>query len=442
VTSASKCLRKCLAGASLLAACTAHATLPIQEWQTPNGARVLFVETHDLPMFDLAVDFPAGASRDLPARSGAASLTLELMRGGAGDMDEGEIAERLASIGADMSGRFDLDRAGYGLRSLSSPRERDEALIILTAVLQKPTFPQPIFEREQQRTLAALKEAESRPEVLAEREFKHLVYGSHPYSQRGAGESDTVSKLRRENLVEFYREHYVADRATVSIIGDLTRKEAGAIAEQLTAGLPSKSARAAPLPPVQQLKSAQVSRIPHPATQAHILIGQPGIKRLDPDYFALFLGNQVFGGGGFASRLNDEIRQKRGYAYSAYSYFNPLALEGPFQMALQTKKEQAEAALKVAQDTLAKYVAEGPTQQELDAAKQNIIGGFPLRIDSNKKIQDYLAIIGFYGLPLTYLDDFPAKIEKLTLEQVKDAWRRRIHPDRMVTVVVAGTEAH
>jgi zinc protease len=442
VTSASQYLFKGLAGLCLAAACTAHATLPIQEWQTANGARVLFVETHDLPMFDLAVDFPAGASRDLRDKSGLASLTLELMRSGAGDMSEGEIAERLASIGADMSERFDLDRAGYGLRSLSSARERDESLKILATVLQKPTFPQPILEREQQRTLAALKEAESRPEVLAEREFKHLVYGQHPYSQRGAGELNTVSKLQRDDVVNFYRQHYVADHATVSIIGDLTRNEASAIAELLTVGLPSKSQRVALLPPVQQLKSAQLSRIPHPATQAHILIGQPGIKRLDPDYFALFLGNQVLGGGGFASRLNEEIRQKRGYAYSAYSYFNPLALEGPFQIALQTKSEQAEQALKVAQDTLANFVAEGPTQQELDAAKQNIIGGFALRIDSNKKIQDYLAIIGFYRLPLTYLDDFPVKIEKLTLEQVKDAWRRRIYPDRMVTVIVAGTEAH
>ena len=441
MTSANVGLCRVLVGVCLLTAVAANATLPIQEWQTANGARVLFVETHDLPMFDLAVDFPAGASRDLPEQSGAASLTLELMRGGAADMDEGEIAERLASIGADMSERFDLDRAGYGLRSLSSARERDEALKVLTAVLQKPTFPQPIFEREQQRTLAALKEAESRPEVLAEREFKHLVYGSHPYSQRGAGELNTVSKLKRDDLLAFYRQHYVADRATVSIIGDLTRNEASAIAERLTGGLPSKSARVAPLRPVQQLKSPQTSRIPHPATQAHILIGQPGIKRLDPDYFALFLGNQVLGGGGFASRLNEEIRQKRGYAYSAYSYFNPLALEGPFQIAVQTKREQAAEALKVAQETLAKFVAEGPTQQELDAAKQNIIGGFPLRIDSNKKIQDYLAIIGFYHLPLTYLDDFPAKIEKLTLEQVKDAWRRRIFPDGMVTVVVAGAEA-
>ena len=440
ISASVRCLKGLLALASLVAA-SAHATLPIQQWQTTSGARVLFVETHDLPMLDIAVDFPAGSSRDAPEKSGVASLTLGLMRSGAGAYGEDEISERLASIGADLSGRFDMDRAGYGLRTLSSARERDEALGLLGSVLQKPTFPQKTFEREQQRTLAGLREAETRPEILADREFRRLLYGDHPYSQRGAGEVETLAKLRRDDLVEFYRGYFTARDAVVSIIGDLTRSEAGAIAEQLTAGLNRGSQALPALPPVAQLQTAKTGRIAHPATQAHILIGQPGIKRLDPDYFPLFLGNYVLGGGGFASRLNDEIRQKRGYAYSTYSFFNPLALEGPFQIAVQTKKETTQDALKVAQDTLAKFVAEGPTPEELDAAKQNIIGGFPLRIDSNKKILDYLSIIGFYRLPLTYLDDFPAQIERLTLEQIKDAWRRRIHPERMVTVVVAGADS-
>jgi zinc protease len=443
VTSASeRILKVVLTITCAIVASAAGATLPIQQWQTAKGARVLFVETHDLPMLDLAVDFPAGASRDSRDKSGAASLTLGLMRSGAGAFGEDEISERLASVGADMSGRFDTDRAGYGLRSLSSARERDEALGLLAAVLQKPTFPQQIFEREQQRMLAGLKEAETRPEVLADREFRRLLYGEHPYSLRGSGEVETVAKLRREDLMDFYRRHFTADDAVVSIIGDLTRSEAGAIAEQLTAGLARRLQPLPALPPVAQLDAARTSRIAHPATQAHILIGQPGVKRLDPDYFPLFLGNYVLGGGGFSSRLNEEIRQKRGYAYSAYSYFNPLALEGPFQIAVQTKKETTEDALKVAQDTLEKFVSEGPTQQELDAAKQNIIGGFPLRIDSNKKIQDYLSIIGFYRLPLTYLDDFSNNIERVTLEQVKQTWRRRIHPERMATVVVAGADLH
>ena len=441
MTSASLGRLLVLSAAFVCAAPAANATLPIQQWQTTSGAKVLFVETHDLPMIDLAVDFPAGSSRDTPEKSGLASLAVGLMRSGTGEFTEDQISERAASIGAELSGRFDMDRAGYGLRTLSSARERDEALSLLTAILQKPTYPNDVFVREQQRVLAGLREAETRPEVLADREFRRLMYGTHPYGQRGAGEAESIAKLTREDLVAFYREHFFAGDAIVSMIGDMTRSEAAAIAEQLTAGLPARVQPLPLLPSVEQLQAGKISRISHPATQAHILIGQPGIKRLDPDYFALFLGNYVLGGGGFASRLSDEIRQKRGYAYSTYSYFNPLAEEGPFQVSVQTKKEQTEEALKVAQDTLAKFVADGPTPQELDAAKQNIIGGFPLRIDSNKKIQEYLSIIGFYRLPLTYLDDFPVRIEQLTLEQIRDAWRRRIHPDRMVTVVVAGSDA-
>ncbi len=440
MTSASeRILKVVLTIACAIVASAAEATLPIQQWQTANGARVLFVETHDLPMLDLAVDFPAGASRDTRDKSGLASLTLGLMRSGAGAFGEDKISERLASVGADMSGRFDTDRAGYGLRSLSSARERDEALGLLAAVLQKPTFPQQIFEREQQRMLAGLKEAETRPEVLADREFRRLLYGEHPYSLRGSGEVETVAKLRREDLVDFYRRHFTADDAVVSIIGDLTRSEAGAIAEQLTAGLARRSQPLPPLPPVAQLSAAQTSRIAHPATQAHILIGQPGVRRLDPDYFPLFLGNYVLGGGGFSSRLNEEIRQKRGYAYSAYSYFNPLALEGPFQIAVQTKKETTEDALKVARDTLAKFVSEGPTQQEVDAAKQNIIGGFPLRIDSNSKILEYLSVIGYYNLPLDYLDTFSKNIEAVTREEAHADFKRLVQPDKLVSVRVGGT---
>lgn len=173
--------------AGALLAATTHATLPIQQWQTAGGARVLFVETHDLPMLDIAVEFPAGASRDPAGRSGVASLTLGLMRTGASALGENEISERLANVGAELSGRFDMDRAGYSLRSLSGRRERSEALGVLEAVLQKPTFPQDVFEREQQRMLAGLREAETKPQVLADREFRRLLYGRHPYALAGAG---------------------------------------------------------------------------------------------------------------------------------------------------------------------------------------------------------------------------------------------------------------
>jgi zinc protease len=181
--------------------------------------------------------------------------------------------------------------------------------------------------------------------------------------------------------------------------------------------------------------------IGHPATQAHILIGAPGIRRDDPDYFPLFVGNYVLGGGGFSSRISEEVRQKRGLAYSAYSYFAPLAQKGSFVIGMQTRKDQAQQALDVTMKTLRDYVASGPTAKELEDAKKNLIGGFPLRIDSNRKIHDYLTVIGFYQLPLTYLDDFVKNIERVTAADIKRAFAARVNPDQLVTVVVGAEDA-
>ena len=168
------------------------------------------------------------------------------------------------------------------------------------------------------------------------------------------------------------------------------------------------------------------------------MIGAPGVARGDPDYIALFVGNHVLGGGGFVSRITEEVRQKRGLAYSASSYFYPLRREGPFVISMQTRRDQAAQALEVARATLAAFVKGGPTAEELEAAKRNIVDGFPLRIDSNRKIHDHLAMIGFYRLPLTYLEDFVKSVERVSAAEIRDAFRRRVDPARMVTVVVAG----
>ena len=180
--------------------------------------------------------------------------------------------------------------------------------------------------------------------------------------------------------------------------------------------------------------------IAHPATQSHILLGYPGLRRHDPDYFPLLVGNHILGGGGFTSRLMEEIRQKRGLAYSVHSHFSPLREKGPFEIGLQTRKEQSEEALVLTRKVLADFVASGPTQQEPSEAKQNIIGSCPLRIDTNKKIIGYLALIGFYELPLTYLDDYLKAVDAVTAQQVKDAFQRRIDPEGMVSVVVGAPE--
>jgi zinc protease len=414
----------------------AWATLPIQNWQTSTGAQVYFVESHELPMLDISIDFAAGSSRDIPEKSGLANLTKQMLNLGADGFSEDEIAGKLADVGAQLDGRIDQDRASVTLRTLSSARERDQALDVLSRVVQRPEFPEKALEREKTRLVAMLKEDATKPESIAERAFYSLLYGNHPYALRTAGEVGSLESLQRDDLLQFYHTYYSANNAVVAIIGDVNRETAREVAEKLTARLPEAGLSLPVLPHVVVPPQAQSSEIPHPATQSHILIGYPGVTRDDPDYFALFVGNYILGGGGFASRFIEQVRQKRGLAYSVYSYFMPLKEQGPFQIGLQTKKEQTYETLEVVRATLREFIAKGPTKQELKAAKQNLIGGFPLRIDSNKKILEYLSVIGFYRLPLTYLDDFVPRVENVTLAQIKSAFQRRIDPERMVTVVV------
>jgi len=417
------------------------AALPIQHWQTPAGVRVYFVESRSLPILDVSVDFAAGSSADTAEKSGRAALTQHMLSLGAGGLSEDDISRAIADVGAQFGGRFDADRAGLSLRTLSSLRERKQALDILAKTLQQPEFPSIILEREKARVIAGIKEGDTKPANIADRALAKMLYGDHPYGLRSNGEIASVGALQREDLLDFYKTRYTATNAVVAIMGDVSRAEAEVIAVALTQQLPESTAGKAAAPPPQVLAPLAATRkIAHPASQAHIQLAYPGISRTDPDYFPLHVGNYILGGGGFVSRLMEEVRQKRGLAYSVSSYFMPLWAQGPFEINLQTRKEQADEALALVQKTLADFIAQGPTEKELVAAKQNIIGGFPLRIDSNRKIVDYLALIGFYKLPLTYLDDYVIAVDKITVAQIKEAWQRRIKPEGMVTVVVGAEE--
>jgi zinc protease len=435
------CAVSCGLAAWLVAAGLAHGQLPIQHWQSSAGARVYFVASHELPMLDVAVQFPGGSGRDPAEQSGLAGLTLRMLRMGAEGMGEEQISQQLADVGADLAQTFDFDRAGYSLRTLSAPAKRAAALEVLARILAHPRFPDDAFERERARVLAGLKEADAKPESIGGREFARLVYRDHPYAHRGSGTAESLSVLTVQDLQHFHAGHYQAAGAVVSIVGDVSREEAQSIAEQLTAELPRAKPTIDPLPPVAALTGAVSKEITHPAAQAHIFIGAPGVRRGDPDFFPLLVGNYVLGGGGFASRLYQEVREQRGLSYSVYSAFSPYEQAGAFQIRLQTRKDQATQALQVVRGTLKAFIEQGPSEAELDAAKQNLIGGFPLRLDSNKKILDHLELIGFYRLPLDYLDTYPRRVEAVTADEIRGAFRRHIDPERLVTVVVGASDA-
>lgn len=411
----------------------ARAVLPIEHWTTPSGARVYFVRAPAIPMLDLSIVFDAGGRYGPADRVGLASLTNAMLDKGVPGLDENAIAEGFASVGAQRGGGASDDRASVSLRTLTSAQEMQAALELLERTLAEPTFPEAVLAREKERLVQALREAQTRPGTLAANAFSAALYPGHPYGRHAT--PDTVAAVTRAELQAFHQAHYAASRAVVAMIGAITREQAEQIAQRLTARLPAGSPPP-DLPAVLPLTEAVQRNIAHPASQSHILIGAPAIAWGDPDQFALMVGNYVLGGGGFVSRLYDEVREKRGLAYSVYSYFSPSLQPGPFTIGLQTSKEQTGLALQVVRQTLERFLSDGPTEQELAAAKANLVGGFALRIDSNRKILDNLATIGWYRLPLDWLERWPQQVEAVTVQQVREAFARHVRPQALATVVV------
>lgn len=414
----------------------AQAMAPIQHWVTEKGARVYFVPADGLPMVDVNVTFAAGSARN-GGRAGTSYLTNAMLDTGAAGMSADEIAERIDSLGARLGSGSARDMAWVTLRSLSDDRHLDPALDILANVVGRPDFNDRDFKRERARAQVSVRQGEQSPSTVAGNEIFQQTYGDHPYAARVSGTVDDLAALGADDLKAFHREFYVAANAVIGIVGDVDRKAAEAIAEKVTQHLVAGKC-AAPLPEVKQPAAGRQKRIVHPSSQTHVRMAAPGIRRGDPDYFALYVGNHVLGGSGLVSRLSNEIREKRGLSYHASSYFSPMEQYGPYLFSLQTRNDQVDEALSVMRDTLKKYVKDGPTEEELVNAKKNITGGFALRIDSNSKILDYIVMIGFYDLPLDYLETFNDRVEAVTREQIVDAYRRRVKPELMQTVIVGG----
>jgi len=418
----------------LALAASAHAGPEIRTWDTAKGARVYFVAAPDLPILDIQLLLDAGSARD-GERSGLAAMTAAMLTQGAGDFDADAIAERIEAVGAQLSAAASRDSTALSLRTLTAPAALETTLETAVEVLAEPRFAAADFERVRENTLVALRQDEQDPNSVGAKAVYRRIFGSHPYASDPAGTVQTVAAMQRTDLEEFHRRYYAASNAVIAIVGALTQEEARAVAERLTAGLP-RGEPAPELPRVPDLPDGTVQELDFPSSQTHIYAGQPGMRRLDPDYFPLYVGNHILGGSGLVSLLMDEVRQKRGLSYSVYSYFLPMAERGPFLMGLQTKNEQASEARAVLMNTVARFREEGPSAEELAAAVKNITGGFPLRIASNSDIVQYLAVIGFYRLPLDHLDRFNERVSAVTAEQIRDAFERRVDPDRFATVIV------
>ena len=425
----------------------AQAALPIQHWTQPSGARVYLVESHAIPMVDVQIDIDAGSRRDPAAQAGlAAVMSGQIDSGTRADpkgkgpyaqaMDENQLGESWADLGASFGASAGADRMSFALRSLSYPDLLDKSVALAARQMAHPAFPEAIWLRDRERMSAAIRESLTKPATVVQHRFASAVYGTHPYGFRTTPE--TLTRIAVQDLQKLHAQSLQPCRASVSVVGALTRAQTDALVKRLLALWPNTSAcQALPaVPEVAPLAEAQNLSVPFDSAQAHVLIGQPGYKRNDPDFFALLVGNHILGGGGFVSRLTEQVREKRGLSYSVYSYFSPGLHAGAFTVGLQTRPDQAAQAVAVAKDVVQGFVREGPTEAELQAAKSNLVGGFALRIDSNRKLLDNVANIAWNRLPLNYLDTWTQQVERVSLDDVRRAMARVLQPERMVTVVV------
>jgi len=423
-------------------ACTgiSFAAPEVKSWTTTNGVRVFYVHAPELPMVDVQILFDAGSARD-QQKKGLAFLTNRMLSTGAGNLDATGIAENFESIGAKVGRGARRDSAWLSMRTLSNEKYLSKAVKTLALILTQPRFAGRDLEREKKRILAAIKQQQASPSSIAKRIFYKELFRGHPYANMPIGTINGVKSLNRKDLKTFYEKYYVGRNAVVAIVGAIDEARARKLVQRLTSGLKS-GAKAAALPKVKPLTKSRLVHVPHPSSQSHIFIGQPGTYRGDPDYYLLYVANHPFGGGGgLTSRLAKEVREKRGLAYSVYSYFSPIRRKGIFVMGMQTKNSNTVKAINLLKAQLVKYRRKGMSRKEFKHTISNITGGFALRIDTNKEIVQYLGLIGFYNLPTSYMADFSKKIKTLTRKDINAAFKRRVTPNIMVTVVVGGRKA-
>lgn len=406
----------------------------IQRWQTAEGAKVLFVHNPALAMLDIRLVMDAGSARD-NGSPGVASMTSALIGEGAEGLSVDDIARGFEDHGAVFSVGSYRDMGIIDLRTLSDAEYQAPVLDLFTRVIGTPTFPQQELDRLREQILQGMRMEQQVPGPQVGKAFMATLYAGHPYGTPSDGDLDSLPTIKRAQLVEFYQQYYAAGNSVIAIVGDASLAQAQAIAARISAALPAGPA-APDLPRAVPLTERKTQHITFPSTQTHILLGNQTTWRGNPDHVALYVGNMILGGGGFASILTDEVRQKRGYVYGIGSGFTPMAAGGAFQVQFKTANDNADDALTLTLQLIDDFAQNGPTQAQLDETRTNIQGSFALGLASNGDLLGHLGSIGFYDLPNDYLTWFSQQVNSMTTDTIRDAFQRTVDADALAIVSI------
>ena len=337
-------------------------------------------------------------------------------------------------MGASLNASAGRDYATLSLKILK--KDLDKGLDLFMDVLTKPIFPEEEIRREVEKTLAAIQSEEDRPEAVAEKAFEKALFLTSPYGHPVEGTKESLPKITREAILQFYRAYYHPNNAILTVVGDITAEEVKARLLPLLAKWPVGEVPEESFKVIFE-KEKQTVKIDRQITQANIILGHAGVSRENPDFYALTVMNYILGGGGFASRLVEEIRNRRGLAYSVASFFDPGKYPGSFQIALQTKNASAREAISLSLQQLERIQKEPVSKKELEGAKKYLIGSFPMRFDTQGKLVNFLTQVEYYGLGMDYPERYPSLIKSITTEEVLRVAKKYLHPKNYILVVVA-----
>ncbi|MES2333736.1 MAG: pitrilysin family protein [Pseudomonadota bacterium] len=422
--------------ALLLLAAPVRAEIPIQEVTSPGGIKAWLVEDRNIPFAALEIRFKGGTSLEAPDKRGAVNLMTATLEEGAGAMDSLGFAQARDALAASFS--FDAGTDSVGVSAKFLTENRDQAIDLLRAALVSPRFDQDAVDRVREQVLSNLRSNAKDPGKIASERFDALAFGDHPYGSSGEGTIATVTALTRDDVMAAYKAALARDRVFVAASGDITADELGLILDRLLGDLP---ATGAPLPGAAPwLLPAGVTVVDFPTPQSTVLFGQQGIPRDDPDFFPAFVLNEVIGGGRFTARLMTEVREKRGLTYGIGTSIVNMDRADLILGQFSASNDKVAEAIRVVQAEWGRIVNEGVTPEELKATKTYLTGSYPLRFDGNGPIASILVGMQMDGMPIDYVTTRNAKVEAVTMDDIRRVAARLFKPEALQFVVVGQPE--
>ncbi|XID75783.1 insulinase family protein [Alkanindiges sp. WGS2144] len=410
----------------------------VESFQTTTGTPALFVAAPELPIIDIRLTFDAGSARDTELGQGLyglASLTSQLLDEGTSTQTTDQIAAGFERLGAEFGAASYRDMFVVSLRVLSDPAYFNPAVDQLLTILKDAQFPQASIDRVINNAAIGQQQRKESPGAVVGIRFYRELYGKHPYAEPTTGTEASLKKITAQDIRRFKDTYLVSNNLNIAITGQLNRNQAQKLANRISQSLPAGQ-KAQSLPQPTPLAAAKTVVVPFNSSQSHVIIGQIGISRDNPDSYALSVANEMLGGSGFNALLMKELREKRGLTYGAYSGFTSMRTKGPFIISYSTRGDQAVDSIKVAKQTLSSFLNQPLGQQLLTETKEGLLNSYPLSLASNESVLGYLGMMGFYNLPDTYLADYPQKIAAVSAQDIQRVTNKYIQPDRMLTVVV------